>query len=82
MYFLNIKQAPPIRILILGPRGSGKSTHARYFAEKFGLFHIKFRDRLQELIMKKTTKKIGPEYDEPEEEELPDPESVHIYIDL
>lgn len=33
-----------------------------------GVFHISFKDRLQELIIAKTKKKIGPEYDDDEEE--------------
>ena len=32
-----------------------------------GVFHISFKDRLQELIIAKTKKKIGPEYDDDEE---------------
>ena len=69
-------QAPPIRLLILGSRGSGKSLHGRQLANNLGLFHIQFRERLQELIIAKTKKKVGPEYEqeqkedeEPEEEE-------------
>lgn len=57
-------QTPPTRLLILGPKGSGKSLHARQLARKLGLFHIQFRERLQELIIAKTKKKIGPEYEE------------------
>lgn len=53
---------------MLGPKGAGKSLHARAMADKLGLFHISFKDRLQELIIKKTKKKIGPEYEEEEEE--------------
>jgi len=33
-----------------------------------GVFHISFKDRLQELIIAKTKKRIGPEYDDDEEE--------------
>lgn len=32
------------------------------------MFHISFKDRLQELIIAKTKKKIGPEYEDDEEE--------------
>lgn len=56
---------------MLGPRGAGKSLHARNMARQMGLFHISFRDRLQELIIHKTRKRIGPEY---EQDNLPDPE--------
>ena len=34
-----------------------------------GVFHISFKDRLQELIIAKTKKRIGPEYDDDDEEE-------------
>lgn len=60
---------PPVRVLVLGPRGSGKSTQARYLAEKLNLFHIKFRDYLQELIIGKTKKRIDYEREEDKEEE-------------
>ncbi|CAH1800209.1 unnamed protein product, partial [Owenia fusiformis] len=71
-------EAPPVRLFIMGPKGSGKSLHGRHLARKLGLFHIKFRDRLQELIIAKTKKKIGPEYEEDneEEEEEEEPESA------
>ncbi|XP_041351641.1 adenylate kinase 9-like isoform X3 [Gigantopelta aegis] len=58
---------PPIRLLILGPRGSGKSLHGRHLAKKLGLFHISFKDRLQELIIAKTKKRVGPEYEDENE---------------
>ena len=64
-------QPPPIRLLILGPRGSGKSLHGRHLAHKLGLFHISFKDRLQELIIAKTKKRVGPEYED-ENEEIPE----------
>ncbi len=51
---------------MLGARGAGKSLHARQLAKKLGLFHIQFRERLQELIFPKTKKKIGPEHEEDE----------------
>ncbi|XP_072178424.1 adenylate kinase 9-like isoform X1 [Diadema setosum] len=65
---------PPVRLVMLGPKGAGKSLHARYLSEKLGLFHISFKDRLQELIIKKTKKKIGPEFEEEEEEPESEPE--------
>ncbi len=54
---------------MLGPKGSGKSLHGRQLARKLGLFHIQFRERLQELIIAKTKKKIGPEYEEDQKED-------------
>ncbi|NWR71006.1 KAD9 kinase, partial [Centropus unirufus] len=63
-------QAPPLRVCLLGAHGSGKTTCARQIADKLGLFHIQFEEYLQELILPKTKKKIGPHFDEePEEEE-------------
>ncbi|CAF3269079.1 unnamed protein product, partial [Rotaria sp. Silwood2] len=63
---------PAMRIVIIGPEGAGKSLHGRELAMKYNTFHIKFRDRLQELIIGKTKMKIGPEYNETRDE--PDPE--------
>jgi len=71
--FCGLKTPPP-RFLILGPRGAGKSVHGRHLAKKLGLFHISFKDRLQELIIHKTKKRVGPEYAEENEEEPPDEE--------
>ena len=42
---------PAPRILFMGPRGAGKSTQARFLADKLNIFHVKFRDYLQELII-------------------------------
>ncbi|ESO88926.1 hypothetical protein LOTGIDRAFT_105959, partial [Lottia gigantea] len=61
-------ETPPIRLMILGQKGAGKTLHGRHLAKKLGLFHISFQDRLQELIISKTKRKIGPEF-----EEEPDP---------
>ena len=60
---------PPVRLLLHGPKGSGKTLHGRILAKKFSIFHISFKDRLQELILHKTMKRIGPEYDIPNEED-------------
>ncbi|XP_050391523.2 adenylate kinase 9 [Patella vulgata] len=57
-------QTPPTRLLILGQKGAGKTLHGRNLARKLGLFHISFNERLQELIIAKTKRKIGPEYEE------------------
>jgi adenylate kinase family enzyme len=53
-----------LRIVFIGPEGVGKTLHGRELAMKYNTFHIKFRDRLQELIIGKTKMKIGPEYNE------------------
>ena len=58
------KVPPPPRIMMVGPRGSGKSVQARYLADKLNIFHVKFRDYLQELIVGKVKKVIEPEREE------------------
>jgi len=62
---------PALRLAILGCTGAGKTLIGRELAKKFGVFHISFKDRLQELIIAKTKKRIGPDYpeEEPEEDE-------------
>ncbi|XP_035880458.1 adenylate kinase 9 [Phyllostomus discolor] len=62
-------KAPPLRICLLGPRGSGKTVCGRQLAENLGIFHIQFEEFLQEKLMLKTEKKIGPEFEEDAEEE-------------
>ncbi|XP_068933174.1 adenylate kinase 9 [Petaurus breviceps papuanus] len=62
-------KAPPLRVCLIGPHGSGKTVCARWLAEKFGIFHIQFEEFLQEKIMIKTERRVGPEYDEEIEEE-------------
>ncbi|NXS08101.1 KAD9 kinase, partial [Neodrepanis coruscans] len=61
--------APPLRVCLLGVHGAGKTTCARQIAEKLGIFHIQFEEYLQELILPKTKKKIGPHVDEEHEED-------------
>ena len=63
-------KSPCTRLLIVGPRGSGKTSHGKYIAEKLGLFHIAFRERLQELIMPKLKRRLGPECKEGHEFEI------------
>ncbi|NWV03778.1 KAD9 kinase, partial [Ptilonorhynchus violaceus] len=62
-------QAPPLRVCLLGTHGAGKSTCARQIADKLGIFHIQFEEYLQELILPKTKKKVGPPSDEDHEED-------------
>lgn len=72
MSCMSVHQPPPLRLLLLGPRGAGKSLHARYLAKKLGLFHIQFHERLQELVMGKTKgKKVLQEHEIEEDEEFP-----------
>lgn len=62
---------------MLGTRGSGKTSHGEWMAQQLGIFHIQFRERLQELILPKTQSRV-PHADEvePPEETLEDPEAL------
>ncbi|XP_054992699.1 adenylate kinase 9 [Sorex araneus] len=62
-------KAPPLRICLLGPHGSGKTVCGRKLAEKFGIFHIQFEEFLQEKLMLKTEKRAGPEFEEESDDE-------------
>ncbi|CAK6446699.1 unnamed protein product [Pipistrellus nathusii] len=62
-------KAPPLRLCLLGPHGSGKSVCGRQLAEKWGIFHIQFEEFLQEKMMLRIEKKVGPEFEEDAEEE-------------
>jgi len=53
---------------MLGPTGTGKSLHGRSITQKLGIFHIRFRDRLQELVVNKTKRLIGGEYDDEQDD--------------
>ncbi|XP_052020495.1 adenylate kinase 9 [Apodemus sylvaticus] len=62
-------KAPPLRICLLGPHGSGKTVCARKLAENFGIFHIQFDEFLQEKMLLKAERKFGPEFEDDSEEE-------------
>ena len=53
-YFCLLSKPPALRILSLGTRGSGKTSHGEWLARQLGLFHVRFREQLQMLIMAKT----------------------------
>lgn len=59
-------QLPPQRLLMLGARGAGKTERGRTLAKELGIFHIDFRERLQEMIIDKTGKRIDEEDDDEE----------------
>ena len=46
-------QTPPVRILLLGARGSGKTEIGRRVASSLGIFHVALRDYLQEQLLAK-----------------------------
>ncbi|XP_006157047.1 adenylate kinase 9 [Tupaia chinensis] len=62
-------KAPPLRICLMGPHGAGKTVCARHLAEKLGIFHIQFEEVLQEKLLLKIEKRVGPELEEDSEEE-------------
>nr|XP_035152378.2 adenylate kinase 9 isoform X2 [Callithrix jacchus] len=62
-------KAPPLRICLFGPHGSGKTMCGRQLAEKLNIFHIQFEEVLQEKLLLKTEKKVGPEFEEDSEDE-------------
>ena len=70
-----------MRLLLLGPKGSGKTLHGRLLAQKFGVFHISFRDRLQELILHKTQKKIGPDFEFPEDKDVEEVKDNYLGVE-
>ncbi|XP_060948025.1 adenylate kinase 9-like [Limanda limanda] len=49
---------PALRILCLGTRGSGKTSHGEWLARQLGLFHVRFREQLQMLLIAKTRKRV------------------------
>lgn len=49
-------QVPPLRVFLFGPRGSGKTVVGHKLASKMGMFHVAFRDYLQEQILPKMKK--------------------------
>ncbi len=49
-------QPPPVRLLLLGPRASGKTEVGRCVAKDLGIFHISFLEYLQEIILPKMKK--------------------------
>nr|XP_048700778.1 adenylate kinase 9 isoform X2 [Caretta caretta] len=69
-------QAPPLRVCLLGTHGAGKTICGRWLADKLGIFHIQFEEHLQEMIMPKTQKRVGLEFDEEPEEDQIDMETL------
>ena len=68
-------QPPPVRMFLLGPRYSGKTTVGAKLADKLGLFFISFHEWIQEKVMHKLYKK-PPLIDEEDLEPADGPEPV------
>ncbi|XP_034436680.1 adenylate kinase 9-like [Hippoglossus hippoglossus] len=68
---------PALRILSLGTRGSGKTSHGEWLARQLGLFHVRFREQLQMLLIAKTKIRV-PYADEVE----PFDESLEDLVNL
>ncbi|XP_035277888.1 adenylate kinase 9 isoform X1 [Anguilla anguilla] len=75
-------QVPALRVFLLGVRGSGKTEQGRWLADKLGVFHVQYRERLQELIMSKTQGPIPhpDDVEPPEEEEEPSPAELEALL--
>ena len=50
---LTSSQPPPLRVLLLGARGTGKTEVGRRVASTLGVFHVALRDYLQEQFLAK-----------------------------
>ncbi|XP_055005398.1 adenylate kinase 9 isoform X2 [Boleophthalmus pectinirostris] len=69
----DLLEPPALRVLMLGTRGSGKTTNGKWLAQQLGLFYIEFREILQMLIMEKTKKAVTySDEEEPSEEPTED----------
>ncbi|KAA0708502.1 Adenylate kinase 9 [Triplophysa tibetana] len=67
-----LPKPPALRVFMLGVRGSGKTTHGKWLASQLGVFHIQFRERLQELILQKTKTRVSHTDDSEPPEEPPE----------
>ncbi|XP_071997899.1 adenylate kinase 9 isoform X2 [Engystomops pustulosus] len=74
-------QAPPLRVLLIGTSGSGKTVNSRWLADKLGLFHIQFKEHLQEIMLAKLEKKIGPQFEEDKVEDDSEEESILLQLE-
>ncbi|XP_030261487.1 adenylate kinase 9 isoform X1 [Sparus aurata] len=63
---------PALRMFLLGPRGSGKTTNGEWLAKQLGIFHIQFREQVQMLIKAKTKRRIPYADEAYSAEESPD----------
>lgn len=85
-------QPPPLRVMLLGARGSGKTEVGRLVASKLGVFHVAFRDYLQEQLLVKMKKpplmnedewdpgEVPMENGEDEEKDRNGGANVHLHV--
>ncbi|XP_024146530.1 adenylate kinase 9 isoform X1 [Oryzias melastigma] len=50
---------PALRIFMLGPKGSGKSSLSEELSQQLGLFHVQFIEMLQMMIVAKTKTRVS-----------------------
>lgn len=74
-------QAPPLRVLLIGTGGTGKTANARWLANKLGMFHIQFQEHLQEIMLSKLEKKVGPHHEEESVEEDTTDEAMLLLLE-
>ncbi|KAM4771030.1 adenylate kinase 9 [Rhinophrynus dorsalis] len=74
-------KAPPLRVLLIGTSGAGKTACARWLADKLGIFHIQFQESLQEMMLSKLQKKVGPQYEEEVIEEIQTDEAALLELE-
>lgn len=69
-FFLSLgpSKPPALRMFCLGNRGAGKTTLGVWLAKQLGIFHIKFREQLQMVIVAKNGQRV-PYSDEVESKE-------------
>jgi adenylate/nucleoside-diphosphate kinase len=76
---------PPIRICCVGQLGSGKSTQIAKLAKEQGIFHIDWKSFLEEKLLEKYEKRIGPSHIESNrllaEQKLHEKEAMKTMLD-
>ena len=81
-YLYMFLQAPAPRVFLLGPKASGKTVAGRILAKRLGVFHISFRDYLQDQILPKMKwpPLLDPDEREGAEEKEEKGGTVHVHV--